>query len=295
MILVSICCLTYNHKLFIKECLEGFVNQQCNFDFEVLIHDDASTDGTSDIIREYQQKYPDIIKAIIQTENQFSKGIGVNRVYNFPRAKGKYIALCEGDDYWTDSLKLQKQVDFLENHSEVVVCYHDRSVLKFNGELIKAPFKMFNNLKETTIIESNKMIDIFMPLLTMMLRTESVREYMKLDVKGVFGGDTFLRAFLSTKGKAAYLNFDGAVYRKHGGGIFTSLNNKIDKCKKAIQTREQILARIVGVSKKNVYISILKNYIVIFLFSLKNLKVIEAIRVLPKVLKYSLLVIFSKK
>ena len=86
--------------------------QKTDFPFEILIHDDASTDGTADIIREYEAKYPDIIKPIYQTENQYSKGIKVSQVYQFPRAKGKYIALCEGDDYWTDPYKLQKQVDF---------------------------------------------------------------------------------------------------------------------------------------------------------------------------------------
>jgi glycosyltransferase involved in cell wall biosynthesis len=89
--------------------------QKTSFDVEILIHDDASLDNTVDIIKLYQQKYPDIIKPIYQTENQYSKGQrGISLKYNFPRAKGKYIAMCEGDDYWTDPLKLQKQVDFLE-------------------------------------------------------------------------------------------------------------------------------------------------------------------------------------
>ena len=99
--LVSICCITYNHAPYIRQCLDGFMMQQTNFTFEVLIHDDASTDGTADIIREYESKYPDIIKPIYQTENQYSKGVKVSATFNFPRAKGKYIAMCEGDDYWT--------------------------------------------------------------------------------------------------------------------------------------------------------------------------------------------------
>src|SRR5690606_2593635 len=157
----------------------------------------------------------------------------INFIYNFPRAKGEYIAMCEGDDYWTDPLKLQKQVDFLESNEEVVVCYHDRSVLQFNGEIVKTPFKRFNNLKMTTIIESNKMIDTFMPLLTNMFRTEAIRNDVLLDTRGVFGGDVFLKAFLSTQGKAAYLHFDGAVYRQHDGGVFSTLN-VISKKEKAI-------------------------------------------------------------
>jgi glycosyltransferase involved in cell wall biosynthesis len=116
--LVSICCITYNHEKYIQQCLEGFLIQKTTFLFEILIHDDASTDRTADIIREYETKYPDIIKPIYQTENQYSKGVIVSAVYNWPRAKGKYIALCEGDDYWIDSYKLQKQVDFMEANPE---------------------------------------------------------------------------------------------------------------------------------------------------------------------------------
>ena len=113
-VLVSICCITYNHAPYIRQCLDGFIMQKTNFKYEILIHDDASTDGTADIIREYEAKYPDIFKPIYQTENQYSKGKNISATYNWPRAIGKYIAQCEGDDYWTDPLKLQKQVDFLE-------------------------------------------------------------------------------------------------------------------------------------------------------------------------------------
>ena len=116
--LVSICTLVYNQEKFLKQYLEGIFLQKTTFSFEILIHDDASTDNSENIIREYQALYPDIIKPIIQTENQYSKGVDINLTYNFPRVKGKYIAICEGDDYWTDPLKLQKQVDFLEAHPE---------------------------------------------------------------------------------------------------------------------------------------------------------------------------------
>src|SRR5690554_4624359 len=134
--LVSISCITYNHAPYIRQCLEGFLMQQCDFEYEILIHDDASTDGTSDIIREYQKKYPEIIKPIIQKENQWSQGVrGMMARFNFPRAKGKYIALCEGDDYWTDPLKLQKQVDFLEkNPNYSLVCGGFKSIDTKTGE-----------------------------------------------------------------------------------------------------------------------------------------------------------------
>ncbi len=116
--LVSICTLIYNHEQFLPQYFKGILMQNTNFNFEVLIHDDASTDNSSKIIRKYQKEYPSIFKPIIQTENQYSQGVDINLKYNFSRAQGKYIALCEGDDYWTDPLKLQKQVDFLESHPE---------------------------------------------------------------------------------------------------------------------------------------------------------------------------------
>ncbi len=122
-VLVSIDCAAYNHENYIAQALDGFLMQEADFDYEILIHDDASTDRTAEIIRKYQRKYPDIIKPIYQTENQYSKGIHVD-AYNRLRAQGKYIALCEGDDYWTDSRKLQRQVEYMEANPECTMCFH---------------------------------------------------------------------------------------------------------------------------------------------------------------------------
>ena len=99
-ILVSISCITYNHEKYIRDALEGFLMQKTDFKYEILIHDDASTDNTAKIIREYEEKYPDLIKPIYQKENQWSKGnYRISSTFNIPRAKGKYIAFCEGDDF----------------------------------------------------------------------------------------------------------------------------------------------------------------------------------------------------
>jgi len=124
-LLVSIRCCTYNHESYIRQCLEGFVMQKTSFHFEVIVHDDASTDRTADIIREYAEKYSDIIKPIFETENQYSKHDGSLRRIMDAHMHGKYIAICEGDDYWIDPLKLQKQVNFLENNLEYVMCFHN--------------------------------------------------------------------------------------------------------------------------------------------------------------------------
>jgi glycosyltransferase involved in cell wall biosynthesis len=121
--LVSICCITYNHIHFLDQCIKGFLMQKTNFPIEILIHDDASTDGTTELIKTYVAKYPEIIKPTYQKENQFSKGKRITPIL-IQKAQGKYIALCEGDDYWTDPFKLQKQVDFLEGNVEYGMCEH---------------------------------------------------------------------------------------------------------------------------------------------------------------------------
>ena len=129
--LVSICCITYNHEDYITDAIESFLMQKTNFDFEIIIHDDASTDKTAEIVREYEKQYPGIIKPIYQTENQYSRGIKVE-MFCFVKTKGKYIAFCEGDDYWIDENKLQKQVDFMETHSEYSLCTHAARTVNYD-------------------------------------------------------------------------------------------------------------------------------------------------------------------
>ena len=126
-ILVAVQCLVFNHEPYLRQCLDGFVMQKTNFRFVVIVHDDCSTDGSASIIREYAEKYPNLFHVIIQPQNLYSRGISPTREYINPiieQLKPKYMALCEGDDYWTDPLKLQKQVDFLESHPDFTMCFH---------------------------------------------------------------------------------------------------------------------------------------------------------------------------
>ena len=122
--LVSVVSITYNHEPYIRDCLEGFLMQKTNFPVEVIIHDDASTDHTADIIREYYEKRPDLFHVIIERENQYSQHKPIMAPLH-EMVQGKYIALCEGDDYWTDPLKLQKQFDFMESHPDCSLCFHN--------------------------------------------------------------------------------------------------------------------------------------------------------------------------
>ena len=119
--LVSVCSMVYNHAPFLRDFFEGVLMQKTSYPFEIVVHDDASTDDSVKIIREYESRYPDIIKPIFQTENKLSKGIPI-MTYLLCDVRGKYIAYCDGDDYWIDPLKLQKQIDFLETHPDYSIC-----------------------------------------------------------------------------------------------------------------------------------------------------------------------------
>lgn len=121
---VSICCLTYNHEKFIEDAIRGFLIQETDFPFEIIIHDDASTDGTQDIILKYSNAYPKIVKTILQAENKYSIGINPGVEFLLPAATGKYIALCEGDDYWISNDKLSKQIQYMRKQINIGICFH---------------------------------------------------------------------------------------------------------------------------------------------------------------------------
>ena len=132
---VTVYCLAYNHEKYIRKTLDGFVMQKTDFPFEVIVHDDASTDGTAQIIREYADRYPKLFHPILQKENQYSGQGHIFRRFIHPLIRGKYIAACEGDDYWTDPYKLQKQYDILETHPECVLCAHSVATCDEKGTM----------------------------------------------------------------------------------------------------------------------------------------------------------------
>ena len=207
---VSICCITFNHAPYIRKCLDGFLMQKTNFKYEILIHDDCSSDGTEKIIREYEALFPDLIKPIYQMENQFSKGIAINPTYNYPRARGKFIAFCEGDDYWTDPLKLQKQVDFIKNNDCDLVYsrvkqYRECDSL-FLNELFGGPFENFCDLLRFNTI----------PTLTVLLKKSVLLEYLR-DVEPEKHkwamGDYPLWLYISLREKIRFLPETVGVYR----------------------------------------------------------------------------------
>lgn len=154
---VSVYCLAYNHEKYIRKTLEGFVNQKTNFRFKVVVHDDASTDRTAEIIREFEEKYPDIFDVIYQTENQYFNPENFIAKYMTPRIEGKYVAYCEGDDYWCDENKLQKQFDIMEANPDLICSFHRVAVISEAGKPLHLTYP--RRKQETGFLTSRQFID----------------------------------------------------------------------------------------------------------------------------------------
>lgn len=219
--LVSIRCITYNHESFIAQALDGFMMQETDFPFEVIVHDDASTDKTADVIREYERKYPRIIKAIYETENQYSKKDGSLARIVDSACTGKYIAFCEGDDYWIDSLKLQKQVDFLEKNPDYGFSYTEKKMFnQERQEFLESYSRGYSGYMYEPEIKGGAGIWT----LTFLCRKELYLSRPKLSPQEYFCGDrlTFLHITLVSKGH--FLPEVTAVYRvlKSSASHFTS-------------------------------------------------------------------------
>ena len=215
---VTIRCITYNQKDYIRQCLDGFVMQRTNFRFEAIVHDDASTDGTDEIVREYAEKYPDIIKPIFETENQYSKHDGsLGRIMN-AHTRGQYVAFCEGDDYWTDPLKLQKQADFLDANPQCSLTYHACK------NVFSTPCKI-NSLTGDNVKESYSEVDLAtlysFQTATVMCRKDILDSdlYKKAQAIGCVFGDILLYFSASRFGTIEGVNEQMSVYRRHEGGI----------------------------------------------------------------------------
>ncbi|MEQ3636217.1 MAG: glycosyltransferase [Thalassolituus sp.] len=228
---VSICCITYNHEKFIKDALNSFLCQVTHFPFEILIHDDASNDLTPEIIEEYASRYPRIIKPVLQKDNQFSKGISPNFSFNFPRAKGDYIALCEGDDFWISEDKLRKQWSELEREPDCVMCFHDAKKIDDDNRFI-SDMKPGRS-KFLTRFELAKAP--FTPTLTRMFRNVGFPWRNETGLPAAM--DVCLAAYLSQFGGAVYLGNDVvSAYRVHVGGAW-SLKSKYQKIRLTVDSR----------------------------------------------------------
>ncbi|MCF6204854.1 MAG: glycosyltransferase [Methylococcaceae bacterium] len=217
--LVSICCTTYNHGQFIEQAIKGFLSQETIFPFEVLIRDDCSTDKTPTIIKAYQKKYPDIIFPIYEEENTYSKGIKPMPVL-YKKSKGKYIALCEGDDYWIDSFKLAKQVSFLEKNPDYSLCG-----TQYN--LASSPKDIFSEIGSYSL--NDLLLGNRYGTLTVLFHRKYLTKNFYLFINTMPVGDWPLWLFLSIHGKGKIINHITATYRTHSGGVYSSKNKVLQK------------------------------------------------------------------
>jgi len=223
--LVVIRCVTYNHEAYIRDALEGFVMQKTNFPFLAVVHDDASTDGTAAIIREYALKYPGIIMPIIETENQCSKKDGSLRRIMDAAVKetgAKYVAYCEGDDYWTDPLKLQKQVDFMESNPDYSLCFTNADAVDAITKDLKYTFNSYDIECDSPIDDLIMRGGAFVPTATLLLRTQYFLNIPK-EVLSQYAGDYCLQMYMGYIGKVRYLNFNSSHYRVASQGSWTQI------------------------------------------------------------------------
>lgn len=265
--LVAIHCLVYNHEPYLRDCFEGFVMQQTNFPFVAIVHDDASTDGSAAIIREYEDKYPHIFKPIYETENQYSKHDGsIENIMNqaIDATGAQYVAICEGDDYWTDPLKLQKQVDFMEENIDYgLVCssaqQYTQKTKSFDGVIGEKGDELFRNMfiGYTDLITPSVLV-------RRELYITSVEELQPLTKLNLFF-DTAIWYWFALYSKIYFMDEHMVVYRvlENSACHSTNPNTLLDMQKRYLNLKIAFLTLIKGLSDDN------------FLWMMKELIVIE--------------------
>lgn len=227
---LSVVVIAYNQANTIKKTLDGIVNQKTNFNFEVIVNDDCSTDGTDEIIKEYAKRYPKIIRPVLRKENLFSKGASFLDIMSFDLINGEYFAFCEGDDYWTDENKLQTQVDFLDNNPDFSGCFHKslrKNILTGKDVCLKPSSE---ELRGKDIFTINDTISgYFIETCSVMYRWKTnSKELKELYPQNIINMDSFFIYYFSLKGKIKYINELMSVKTINESGIWNSTNQTVD-------------------------------------------------------------------
>lgn len=281
--LVSICCVTFNQESYIADALDGFLIQETNFAFEIIVRDDCSSDQTAAIVKQYADKYQNIIKPIFESSNQYSKGI-----QPFPavmnRSIGKYIAICEGDDFWTDPTKLQNQIDFLEQHPDYSLIFHNAEIrdYDYNGVVIDTR-PHTTNIPTGEVSVAQVLMNKIVPTASVVLRNVDLSYYFS---KKYPVGDTPLFMYMAKFGRLYYSDEITSVYRLLTTGMVKSQLNTMKKHSAFIpyykdlqkefsefdidETIDKSIARkymltIIAAIKEKEYLSLL-HYLLFFLF-----------------------------
>lgn len=229
-ITVAIRCLVYNHEKYLRDCLDGIVMQQTDFCYFAVVHDDCSTDGSIDIIREYALKYPDKIHPIYEDFNCYSRDwkiadTKIHAAYNH----ATYVAVCEGDDFWTDPLKLQKQVDFMESHGDYAICAHETRIVDEREK--KSNDKLYSQITDNLFVPTNKSDYTFKETLTgniFHLSSMLYRNYPEIHLPDwryrISAGDMVYFRYLGAFGKTHWMSDVMSAYRFHSNSLTSSEN-----------------------------------------------------------------------
>lgn len=266
--LVSTSTLAFNHGPYIRDCLEGILMQRTTFPVRVCIFDDFSTDGTRDIIKEYESNYPNIFYVVYASHNTYGKSERLKVIEPFRKARkeAKFIALCEGDDYWTDPLKLQKQVDFLETNPDFSFCFHNAMLVYEGSDHLNKPFKEIGTRE---YFGGEILKEWIIPTASVVYRMESYKPISHTDF---MFGDIILFLSLAENGKIMGMSDIMSVYRKHDGGITSPKNANLSNALKFVKHHEAI-KKVFGAKYDEVESEILsKAYIGLSIKQLKNFK-----------------------
>ena len=283
--LISICCTTYNHEKYIAQTLDSFLSQKTEYSYEILIHDDASTDGTQAIIRDYTEHYPDVIFPILQTENQYSKNIPISETFNFPRARGKYIAMCEGDDYWLDENKLQRQIAHMESDDSCTFSFTNGRIHDENGvnpDRIFVPYYESERPYFKGGSAAYSLSEIarltFIPTASFVFRTDALRSLPETFLgTPCQHGDLRMKLYLTAAGHAWYEDIEGCVYRENVPTSAFQVWKKekrdqlFERCQSVVQMVEDVNVYSGGVAQESLY-AVRDHYLTVMAHNAPDLK-----------------------
>lgn len=235
-IMVSIVCNTYNQEKYIGQCLESLVNQKTDYKYEILVNDDASTDNTPNIVREYEKRYPELVKPIYQKENIYSNPkISLSWDVQYPRAKGKYLAFCEGDDYWCDEYKLQKQVDAMEKYPECTICTCRVRFMNEAGEPLEEYRPEMGHPIKAGLQDSSWLIsrtpEYIFQLASVMIDKQRYFDFVAShkDLVAITGVSRVMMFTMFSIGKCYYFEEPMSMYRVNSMGSWTQGQKNINK------------------------------------------------------------------
>jgi len=279
---VSVAIITYNHEYYISKAIESALMQSTNFNFDIVIGEDCSTDRTRQICEDFAQKDGRI--KLLPSEKNLGASLNFSRTLK--SCNGKYIALLEGDDFWTDHLKLQKQVDLLDNNHEFSFCFTDRMIVDDKDILLRE--RSIPESKRRILSYSDILSGFTPPTQTVLFRAELLDAQILDTMKIVFNGDTLLFGYLSTKGYAGYLNSVTSTYRQHYGGMYSQINH-ITRLKHKLFTLGKLLEVVDNLKyKKSISKAIGVSLVRLFVLYFKEGQYLESCKILFKIIKLDL-------